>query len=184
MKKIANYLIVSLLGIAIMVSCNGNNPQDPNSGKGNNGNDTTQTGGNGSDNDNKDPEVEIPAFKQQKWTDFHKELIEKWHITTFLPEPKSDVLTVDFQGAAEGWPSGWYVVTFAPNTGANRMYIEQLWELSKDPKSGWKEETHMTDDEGNKVPAFTNSKDYIVTEGGAGQSNEWICIYPFADTKK
>lgn len=181
MKKIAIYLITSLLGIAIMVSCNGNNPQNPND-NGNNGNDTTQTGDNGGGD--KEPEVEIPNFKQQKWTDFHKELIEKWKITTFLPEPTLDVLTIEFQGAAEGWPSGWYVVTFSPNSGANRLYIEQLFKLSQDPKNGWKEETRMTDEDGNKVPAFTNSKDYIVTAGGEGPSNEWICIYPFADTQQ
>lgn len=179
MKKIINYIFVSLFSIAIMVSCNGNNPQDPND-NGNNGNDTTQTG----DNGDKEPEVEIPNFKQQKWTDFHKELINKWNITTFLPEPTLDVLTIDFQGAAEGWPSGWYVVTFAPNSGGNKLYIEQLWKLSQDPQSGWIEETRMTDAEGNKVPAFTNNKDYIVTEGGESQSNEWICIYPFADTQE
>lgn len=179
MKKIINYIFVSLFSIAIMASCNGNNPQDPNN-NGNNSNDTTQTG----DNGDKEPEVEIPNFKQQKWTDFHKELINKWNITTFLPEPENDVLTYELQAATDTWTSGWYVVTFPAGTGAAQAYINQLWNLSKDSSSGWAEETRIVDEENNPIPAFTNNKDYIVALGGVEQSAEWVSIYHFADTQK
>lgn len=181
MKKIINYIFVSLFSIAIMASCNGNNPQDPND-NGNNGNGTEQNGDNG-DGD-KEPEVEIPNFKQQKWTDFHKELITKWKITTFLPEPENDVLTYELQAATDTWPSGYYVVTFQVGTGAAQAYINQLYNLSKDNASGWTEETRIVDEDNNPVPAFTNSKDYIVTYGGVEQSIEWIGVYHFADTQK
>lgn len=178
MKKTLLYGIAAMVAVALSFgSCTDNNqPNNPNDKEQNDNNDNQGGGGNDTE------EIKIPEFRNAKWTELHQTMIDKgWKLTTFMPEPTEDytVSKIEWK-AADKWDHGWILV-YSPDLGFIKKYFTQLMKESAD---GWKEFDKMQDDEGNKVDAFSNEVDYIVTYVDENSVSNVIGIYYYGDIKK